>query len=143
MYGQYGERPGGMAERLFAAYSPVVRGVGRLLAPRLEAGLRKMYRIDAEGIADARTRIEEAFDKLERETEGDPGRYLAGDRLTIADIAAASMLAPVVAPPESPWAPRAGDKAPPSSVLELRAQLAQRPGSAWVNARYARDRHPA
>ena len=139
MYGQLGEHRGGMAEALFAAYPRATRGAARVLAPLLEAGMRKKYRIDDAGIAAARAGIDEVFDRLEAETAGDPARYLVGDALSIADITAASLLGPLVAPLASPWAVMS-TKAP-ASVLALRAELSRRPGWAWVEARYARDRH--
>jgi glutathione S-transferase len=143
MYGQLAARPGGIAKRLFSTQPRRVRLVGKLVAPVLERGLRRKYRLDAEGIAEARREIGEALDRLERETDGDPTRYLVGDELSIADITAASLLGPLVAPAGSPWAAarKAGDA--PAPVAELRAELEKRPAWAWVEARYARDRGPS
>jgi glutathione S-transferase len=138
MYGQLGRRDGGMVERLFRDYAAPVRRAGELLGPLLERGMRKRFGIDAEGVAKARARIDEAFDRLERETSSDPLRYLVGSALTIADVTAASLLAPLVAPPGSPWDdPRAGT---PDEILRLRDELAPRPGWRWVLARYTNDR---
>ncbi len=107
MYGHVGARAGGMVEILFEPYPPAVRLAGKVAARLLEPAMKKKYRIDADGVAGARRTIDEALDRLERETGGDPARYLAGDALSIADITAASLLAPIVAPPGSPWAARA------------------------------------
>ena len=143
MYGQLGARPGGMVEVLFAAYPPPVRIAGRIGAPLLERLMKKKYHIDPEGIASARRTIDEAFDRVERETGGDPARYLVGSALSIADITAASLLGPLAAPPGSPWAARATDPRTPAPVRELRDALARRPAWAWIHARYERDRHVA
>ena len=143
MYGQVGERPGGMVAAAMKAYSPGVRRVGKLMAPLLERVMRRVYRINPEGIARARVTITEVFDRLERETESDPSRYLVGDALSLADLTAASMLAPLVAPPGSPWTGTKVADHPPAAVTALRAELGGRPGWAWVLARYAHDRHPA
>jgi glutathione S-transferase len=140
MYGQLGARPGGMVEVLFAAYPPAVRFAGKMAARILEPAMKKQYRIDAEGIAKARRTIDEVLDRVERETGGDPARYLVGDALSIADITAASLLGPLLAPPGSPWARTAGPGAP-APIRELRTALASRPAWAWAHARYARDRH--
>lgn len=143
MYGQVGVRPGGMVEALMEAYPPWVRRAGKLVAPLFERLMRRMYRIDAEGIARARVTITEALDRLERETEGDPSRYLAGGALSLADITAASILAPLVAPPGSPWAGSVVAARPPPAIAALRAELRERPAAAWILARYANDRRPA
>jgi glutathione S-transferase len=142
MYGQLGERSGGMAEALMAAYPRAVRFAAKLTTPLLERAMRQKYRIDAEGIASARRVISEVLDRIEHETSGDPERYLAGDALSLADVTAASLLGPLVAPPESPWAVMAGPRVP-ASITALRAELGPRPGWAWVLARYARDRRRA
>ncbi len=143
MYGQLAARPGAIAEIVMRAYSPTVRRVGSLLAPLLEAAMRRSYRLDPEGVAWARGKIFETFDRLERETEGDPARYLAGDALSIADITGASLLGPLVAPPGSPWAASVGAPGVPAPVVALREELGGRPGWAWVVARYAGDWRPA
>jgi glutathione S-transferase len=143
MYGQLAARPGSIAKRLFSTQTAGIRLVGELVAPVLERGLRRKYRLDDEGIAQARRDIGEALDRLEAETKGDPKRYLVGDELSIADITAASLLGPLVAPAGSPWAAARKTADTPASVTELRAELSKRPAWAWVEARYAQDRCPS
>src|SRR4051794_34649991 len=53
----------------------------------------------------AREAIVAAFDKLERELEQGDGEFLVGDRLSVADITAASLFYPIVVPPEGPLSP--------------------------------------
>jgi glutathione S-transferase len=142
MYGQLAQRPGAIAALVLGAYSPAVRFAGKIAAPLLERAMRRMYRLDAASVARARETIDEVFDRVERETSGDPARYLAGDALSIADIAAASLLGPLVAPPGSPWAATTAPERSPPSITAVRAELARRPGWAWVVARYAGDRRP-
>jgi glutathione S-transferase len=140
LYGHIGARPGAMAEVVFQGYPPTTQRIAALAAPLLERAMRKSYRLDAPGVARARQTIGEALDRLERETGGDPLRYLAGDALSIADIAAAALLGPLVAAPESPWAATATGDRTPEAVAALRAELGARPAWAWVRERYARDR---
>jgi glutathione S-transferase len=140
MYGQLAARPGRLAKRLFSTQPLRVRLIGKLVAPLLERAVGRKYRLDARGIAEARRDIGEALDRLERETNGDATRYLVGDELSIADITAASLLAPLVAPAGSPWAAASGTPDVPAPLTELRAELVKRPAWAWVEARYARDR---
>ena len=136
------ERRGGAAAAFFAGYSPSTRLLGKALAPLLEFVLNKEYTIGPQSIDSARNNVLEALDRLERETSGDPDRYLVGDKLSIADISAASLLGPVIGPPGSPWSEDISSPMPvPPSVRDLRAELRSRPGGAWVLARYGRDRH--
>jgi glutathione S-transferase len=143
IYGHLAERPGAMTEVVLEAYPSGVRRIGKVAAPLLERAMRSSYRLTREGVAAARASIFEALDRVERETERDPARYLAGDALSIADVTAASLLGPLVAPPGSPWAATAAADRMPAPIAELRAELAQRPAWAWVVARYANDRRPA
>jgi glutathione S-transferase len=142
MYGQLAARPGRIAKGLFSAQPAGVRLVGKLVAPLLERALCRKYHLDDKGIAEARREIGEALDRLERETNGDPTRYLVGDELSIADITAASLLGPLVAPAGSPWAVSGKTPDVLASIAELRAELSKRPAWAWVEARYAQDRCP-
>ena len=143
MYCQIGQQPGAMAALVTEGYSPAVRFAGKVAAPLLERAMRRQYRLNAEGSARSRATLGEVLDRLERETDGDPARYLAGDALSIADIAAASLLGPLVAPPGSPWAATTSSERAQGPIDALRAELGQRPAWAWVTARYARDRHPS
>ncbi len=63
--------------------------------------------------------------------------HLVGDRLTLADVVAASSLAMLVRPPDSPMA--CVEPAAPS-FRALVARFADHPGAAWVRDVYARHR---
>ncbi len=140
MYAQMAPQRGAIAQVVLGGYPRAVRLGGRVVAPLLEAAMRRTYRLNAEGIVRSRRTLGEVFDRLEGEIAGDPARYLAGDALSIADIAAASLLGPLVAPPGSPWR----DVGPsPAAIDALRAELGGRPAWAWVTARYARDCRPS
>lgn len=139
VYGQLMRaKPGTAARALFMAYPRPVRIVGRVAAPVLEALLRRLYRINREGMERAVSFILAGADRIEAETGKDPSRYLVGDSLSIADIAAASMLGPVLAPHESPYS--GTPVALPKAVAELREELRARPAGQWVAARYRHDR---
>lgn len=132
------DKPGRAAAALFEAYPPGVRLLGRVIAPLLERAIRSREGINPGSIVRAREAIVQAADRVEQETGGDPSRYLVGGSLTLADITAASLLAPIVAPPESPYA-----RAPiglPTGVLALRRELRGRAAGEWVMARYRNDR---
>jgi glutathione S-transferase len=123
---------------LFEAYPWPIRTAGKLIAPGIEEVMRAKEGIHPEGLERARVAILEAADRLERETGGDASRYLVGSAITLADITAASLFAPLVAPPESPYA-RIPSELPPE-VHDMRRALRDRPAGKWVMERYRRDR---
>lgn len=89
-----------------------------------------------EAAAEARERIPAGFDRLEAEL-GD-GDYLVGDSFTVADLTAASLLYPVVRPPEGPTLPEL-----PPALEEFCAQFEDRRGYLWVEETFRRHRKPA
>jgi len=129
---------GRAAAAVFEQYPLPVRILGKLIAPGLERVLRTRERITPESIEQARATLLEAADRLEREIGGDPSRYLVGDALTLADITAASLFAPLVAPPGSPYTRSPNDL--PPRIEELRRALRERPAGRWVTERYRFDR---
>ena len=140
-YGELVARAGAAPAVMLEEYPAPVRFVGRLLAKRIEGVLRKQYRLHPEGIAAARAKLIAAFERIEKETQSDPSRYLVGDALSLADITAASLLSPLVAPPGSPYDSKEGKAQETPAIRAFRAELSSRPGWAWVLARYKNDRH--
>lgn len=113
----------GVRARLLRSALPVMRPV-----------VRKDYAIDDEGATRAVADIRAAMDRLEQELQ--PSGYLVGDAFSVADLTAASLFTPVLAPPERPYAPR--NVVP--AVLELREELEARDAGKWVAEMYARHR---
>lgn len=72
--------------------------------------------------------------------EAGPDGYLVGNRFTIADLTAASLLAPAVMPPSSPMAL---PEPKPQRLQTWLEQWANHPGAQWVLERYRRDRPPS
>lgn len=140
IYGQLVQAPGSAVAVMLESYSAPVRLLGRALGTRIEGVLRKQYRLNPEGVAAARATLIACLERIELETQSDPKRYLVGNALSIADIAAASLLGPLVAPPGSPWDTTEARARETTPIRELRAELSTRPGWAWVLARYANDR---
>jgi glutathione S-transferase len=78
---------------------------------------------------------QEALDRIAR-TAGTDG-YLVGDRFSIADLTAASLLSPVLFPPECQariFEPRA------PGLQKWLARWADHPGVAWMKRIFARHR---
>jgi glutathione S-transferase len=85
----------------------------------------------------AREAIVAAFDKLEAELEQGNGEFLVGDRLSVADVTAASLFYPIVVPPEGPLSP---DLPRPAALESFRQSLSDRPGYRWVEETFRRHR---
>jgi glutathione S-transferase len=118
--------------------------VGPFRASKTAAGaygrmfLKRRYGVHNEASADlARRRIAGGVDRLESELG--PGGYLVGDRFTVADLAAASILYPMVRPPEGPQVPLAY----PEALERFRLTFSGRPGYKWVEEMFHRHRLPA
>lgn len=139
-YGEAMKAPGMVRSLFFRGYGGLGRFVGYGLARLLEHELRRMYRIDDAGIESSSRDIDAAVDKLEQLIDGDPERHLVGNGLTLADVTAASLLGPLVAPPSSPWPI---DQPVPESFAARREALRGRPAGKWLLNRYTRDRPPA
>lgn len=106
------------------------RAAGRV--GRSFAALRYRTASDADAAA-ARAKILAALDRLEAELGA--GEYLVGDRFSVADLTAASLLYPVVQPPEAFALPD-----PPPSYERFLAPLRERRGYRWVGEMFARHR---
>lgn len=135
-------------DKLLSDREATVDALGGGLAPvqrRMVAGLlpvvlplfRRRLDINAEATADGLRRTRAALDRVA--AEAGPAGFLAGDRLSVADIAAASLLGPLVRPPGSLYA-RLEVPAPLRAVV---AELAPHPGAEWVRAMWAEHRPPA
>jgi glutathione S-transferase len=92
----------------------------------------------AENAEQARKAIATAFDKLEAELEHGDGEFLVGDKLSVADVTAASLFYPIVVPPEGPLSP---DLPRPPAFDEFRQSLSDRRGYRWVEETFRRHRH--
>jgi glutathione S-transferase len=99
------------------------------------AGLR--YGVKSEPAAElAREKVMAAFDRLESELGSSD--YLVGERFTVADLTAASILYPLVRPPEGPRLPRNSER-----LDAFRAPLRDRPGFRWVEEMFRSHRKRA
>jgi glutathione S-transferase len=85
----------------------------------------------------ARDKLLGALDRLDAEL-GD-GEYLVGDAFSVADLTAASLFYPLVAPPEGPRV----ITDPPAAWQELRDELSGRRAYRWVEEMFRRHRKPA
>ncbi|WNG15193.1 glutathione S-transferase family protein [Cystobacter fuscus] len=124
---------------LFGAFPLPVRLLGRAMFPLVKKNIQRHYVQSPEMVEASRVKLLEGIERLEREIQGDPARYLVGDRLSIADITAAALYAPLMGPEGSPYAPRRGKRAP-RQLERMREELLTRPAGQWFVRRYREDR---
>jgi glutathione S-transferase len=112
-------------------------GLLKTLGPGLCRLVERRFRIRAETVEKSREKVRAALDKLEAEVG--PSGYLVGESFTVADLTAASILAPIVMPPEFPYIKLHPDERTAQS-RRFRDSLKDRPGFKWVEDMYARHR---
>lgn len=126
---------GGLADALTPHASEERKRALNRLAAVFAPVMRRDYDISADSAARARREIVATMDLVEAELG--PEGHLVGERFSVADLTAAALFTPLLAPPERPYAPVA---TPPAALLELREELEARPGGRWVFDTYARHR---
>lgn len=110
------------------------RVVASALWPVLRPGLRRSLPADVAAGQSGREATVAALDLIESELHGE---YLVGERFSVADLTAAALLFPLVAPPEFPY------ELPvrwPEEWEEFRSSLTGRPAFQWVQEMYSRHR---
>lgn len=91
----------------------------------------------AEAAETAEAKVVAALDRLEAELGGRD--HLVGDTFTVADLTAASLLYPLVLPPQGPWRPSYR----PEAWTRFQDEHRGRPAMEWIAATYDRHRSPA
>src|SRR3954469_7651002 len=119
---------------LFTKPSPARERMLRATAPVAKVLVRADYGATERSAPAHRDQIRRAMDRLEDEIE-DSG-YLVGDAFTVADLTAAALFTPLLAPPERPYLPATVRP----EIQELREELTARPGGRYVLEMYARHR---
>jgi glutathione S-transferase len=112
-------------------------GLLKAMSPVLARVVKWRYEIRPKRVTHSREMVRAALRKIE--TEAGPTGYLVGDSFTVADLTAASILAPIVVPPEFPYIKLHPDERAAQS-REFRATLKDLPGFRWVEDMYARHR---
>ena len=112
-----------------------VKTVMRVGSPVSARMLRWRYGIDPESAKAARQKTEAAIERLEEEIQ--PNGYLVGEGFTVADLTAASLLFPLVRPPE---APHRFEGRMPEEMARYRDEISKGPGYQWVEEIYRRHR---
>ena len=126
-------------EAAFAALSTGMEDTLRLPKPLLPL-MRRLYlarhTINEETRAIARDQVVAGFDRIQRELQ--PSGYLVGERFCVADLTAAALLAPLVAPDELEFS--VPPAALPEPIRVEREALSAHPSFEWVRTVYAKHR---
>ncbi|MBM3665940.1 MAG: glutathione S-transferase family protein [Actinobacteria bacterium] len=109
------------------------RGLLRATSPVGGRLVRQDYSADEAGAREAEIGIRAAMDRLEAELGG--GEYLVEGAFSVADLTAAALSTPPLAPPGRPWAPELVEPLRP-----FRDELEARPGGRWVARMYEQHR---
>lgn len=127
------------AAALFAPVAWRQRLFAGVMWPMTKRVLRRSLRAEASDIASARADVELELEALDVRLR-DQRTYLVGDHLSRADLTVASLISPVVQPPEHPVYGRE----PSGWALERElAAWTNRPSVKWARALYLRHRSPA
>ena len=102
--------------------------------------VKVMYQAYPEHASAASARLSELFDQAERLVLDRQSEFLIGDRLSLADISLASMLAPLLGPAGTPWASITGVMVD-QEIVDIRQSLSQRPLGQYIYETYERHRH--
>jgi glutathione S-transferase len=111
----------------------IVRAPFRAILPvGMRTFARSRFRIYPDDVEKSRRKIEIALDRIEQELES--AEYLVGDRFTVADLTAASLLYPMARPDEIQYDP------PAPTGWDYGERLAARPAMDWVREVYRHHR---
>lgn len=109
----------------------------RLFYPMIRVAFRVKLNINAKSAVRAQARIEEQINWLEQQLAIHGGDYLIGHTFTVADITAASLLAPLACPKEHPVY---GDPRYQAIMTDAMAPWRHRPALNWVRRIYEKHR---
>ena len=131
--------PDTVAEALLRDVAPWQKRLGRLLWPKTRQLISSALQATGDDIPEARDQVEDTLAQVDG-LVADGRDHLVGGRLTRADIALASLLSPVVNPPEHPVYPRMTLWAAMSEII---APWQERPSLRWAARLYHTHRAPA
>jgi glutathione S-transferase len=121
---------------LFAGHRGALfrRGFAAMIALRRKQ-ISQAMNLVPDAFAKSCEQIEAGWQRLEREISA--SGYLVGDRFSVADLAAASLLSILVFPDEFPHPPVIP---PPAPLQEFLDSYTARPGAVWVREMYRKHR---
>lgn len=107
--------------------------------PILKTLLSKGYQLEPEKVSAAQIQMDEMIQYLNSMLVENEGRYLVGQRLTLADIAVCSMLAPILELAGTPWEKESGEQWS-TEFQDYRDQLLLMPLGQYIKRIYQTER---
>jgi glutathione S-transferase len=123
-----------IVDSLFADRAPGRARFLRATAPAVRPFVRRDYGVSVESAEVAHGEVLAVMDRIEAELQ--PSGYLVGDRFSVADLTAAALFTPLIAPPYRPYMPATF----PAALESVREELTARPGGRWIHEMYERHR---
>ncbi len=123
----------------FKGYSLWKQKLAESCKPLLRLMIRRTFRVYDTEVAHSWDCIQQGLIQLEEWLGGQVDHYLVGDQFSLADLTAASMLAPLVGPENSPWSDARLSQLGRQQRDELRTSLAGQ----WVLRLYKDYRNKA
>ena len=123
-------------EIFFRHYDEKMQRVGAFAKPLLRQMIKRTFNVAPAAVEASWQAAFTAFLHLEAMLHNDPQRYLVGEHFTLADLTAATMLAPLLGPEQSPWP----DRHLPVTGISRRSELRATVAGQWVLRIYAQHR---
>lgn len=120
----------------------VLRNFEKFSVPTLKFALKRIHQVSPANAVHSKSRIEQILHGFNSVLVGNGGRYLVGDRLTLADIAVCSMVAPLLMIEGTPWEIH-DDADIHQDVLNYRQKLLDLPIGQYVKRIYKTERNAA
>ncbi|KAA8730981.1 glutathione S-transferase [Acinetobacter qingfengensis] len=118
----------------------ILRNWQKLSVPAMRLALKRMLNINEQSVGESKIRMDELIEEFNQTLIENGGRYLVGQRLTLADIAVCSMFAPLLMIEGTPWELDLSQHYE-SEVLQSRAQLMQLPLGQYIQRVYDTERN--
>lgn len=112
----------------FQGYNKLQHFISQRSQSLLRLMVRHTFQIYPTDVEISKKLVDDAFIQIETWLGGNPEHYLVGNQFTLADLTAASMLAPLIGPENSPWR----DQHLPFAAQQLREEVRQSITGQWV-----------
>jgi len=123
-----------IADQMSVGQTVFMRRLYRALFPGIRVAMKTDMGITSESAENGRQKTVAALDKIASELQ--PSGYLVGDAFSVADLTAASLLAPLLGAPEFSC-----EQLPlPPAAAEWRASLSKHPAFQWGREMFRRHR---
>jgi glutathione S-transferase len=128
------ERPETMRDAWLQSAGAAKAAAYKGMFPVMKVAMRRSMDLTPDAVERSKPKVMAALDRIEAELG--EGEYLVGGSFSLADLTAASLLAPILRPPEFPYELAAI----PPGLEAFRDELTARPASGWVFETWRRHR---